>query len=97
MIWEGYAKVSFYRIKKLICLLIASAVLLSALSGCAVPGDEPVQDGGDTDNAPEVTPTEKPPVSVADRKFTLDFDPAAGFNPMTGESSVNTEISSLIY
>ncbi len=82
------------RVNKIICIALAVALTAAMLSGCMQGPSEPEED---QDGEVTLAPAAESPVSVADKVFTLNFDAEAGFNPLICGSTLNTEISCLIY
>lgn len=87
--------------KKLISLLLCASLVFS-LCSCAGDADTPTDfdpsAASDTENPDGSTSVSVPAVQhVGDQYFTLNFDPAYSFNPITGTSSLNMLIAGLIY
>jgi len=78
--------------KRALSLLLIAAILLS----CAACADLEVPD-------PEAAPPEETgaatiaPISSLDDRFTVRYDPAATFNPITGTSADNMALTPLLY
>ncbi|MBO4830873.1 MAG: ABC transporter substrate-binding protein [Oscillospiraceae bacterium] len=83
-----------FRFAKFITVMLAAALLLGALAGCAgdtlpVDPDAVSPDGQQDDNKP-VSP-------ASDGKFTLRYAPDRSFNPYSSDAQENLLLSSLMY
>lgn len=88
--------------KKIICLGLCLVLLISCVSGCSLYGSDDDADSSASsekdDNADEQKhPTSTSAFAVKDSDFTMNYDPGASLNPITGTDSNNMLLSSLMY
>lgn len=86
--------------KKLICLFLCAVMTLSLFGGCSRrdPGDAPDDDDDSQSSSNAHTSGGNyDPKPIGDNVFTLNFDPAYNFNPITGTNSNNMLAAGLMF
>lgn len=84
--------------QKLICLVLCTILVLGLFAGCNRKGtNNPSEDKPVTSPNTHVSSGSYTPEKIGDSVFSLNFDPAFSFNPITGTNANNMLAAGLMY
>ena len=89
----------YKKAQKLICLVLCAAAVLSLFAGCNLlrKDEEPAEDKPENSPGTHITGGNYTPEKIGDSVFTLNFDPAINFTPITGTNANNMLAAGLMF